>query len=665
VGTNITGTAAGLTAGNVTTNANLTGAITSVGNATLLGSFSSANLAGALTDETGTGSAVFANSPTLVTPALGTPASGVVTNLTGTASININGTVGATTASTGAFTTLAASGDVTLSGGTANGVSFLNASKVLTTGSALVFDSADRLIVGAGSAVFGSRIEAVAVGNGDGIAIRGRSSDNLGRLSFIQNASATSLADLRAETGFLAFSLAGSEQMRLTSTGLGIGTSAPASRLDVRTSGEAANLLLVSDISTSALASRIGLGNSTSAVRFSIGLNGTASELAYVGTEGAFPMYFQTNGTERMRIDSAGNVGIGTSSPGAKLEVLLTSTTDSSLRLRYNSSSIYGNHLMNGGGDYVIESPASNGVTSGNFRLRAGSTFSVSTNNNAATSPQLTLDSSGNLGLGVAPSAWGSNYKAVEVSGAVNVFGNTGDLNFAGIGANLYHNNTNYLYRYSTLATMYLQDNGTHQWHIAPSGTAGDAISFTQALTLDASSNLLLGTTSTTYGSIPGKFTSCSATAGSAGLFYTGFSGDVSTSALNIGKFDNDNSTSQIFVKFGINNAGTGSGQINADGGGAVAFGSFSDRRLKENIEPLASQLSNICALNPVEFDYKTGGHQIGFIAQEMQEIYPDTVGEDSDGMLSITGWSKTEARLVKAIQELKAEFDAYKAAHP
>jgi hypothetical protein len=76
------------------------------GVATFLATPSSANLAAAVTDETGTGALVFANSPTFVTPALGTPASGVVTNLTGTASININGTVGATTATTGAFTTV-------------------------------------------------------------------------------------------------------------------------------------------------------------------------------------------------------------------------------------------------------------------------------------------------------------------------------------------------------------------------------------------------------------------------------------------------------------------------------------------------------------------------------------------------------------------------------
>jgi len=84
--------------------------------ASFLATPSSANLAAAVTDETGTGSLVFATSPTFVTPNLGTPASGVVTNLTGTASININGTVGATTTNTGSFTSLTYS--TTLTGGT-------------------------------------------------------------------------------------------------------------------------------------------------------------------------------------------------------------------------------------------------------------------------------------------------------------------------------------------------------------------------------------------------------------------------------------------------------------------------------------------------------------------------------------------------------------------
>lgn len=68
-------------AATVTTNANLTGVITSVGNTTSLGSITSAQLSGAITDKTGTGAAVFASSPaitspTLTTPILGTPQSG-------------------------------------------------------------------------------------------------------------------------------------------------------------------------------------------------------------------------------------------------------------------------------------------------------------------------------------------------------------------------------------------------------------------------------------------------------------------------------------------------------------------------------------------------------------------------------------------------------------
>ena len=123
VATNLTGIASGLTAGTVTTNASLTGAITSVGNATSLGSFTSAQLSAALTDETGTGSAVFGTSPTLVTPALGTPSALVATNLTGTASGLTAGTV---------VTNANLTGEVTSVGNSATVLNAAVIAKVLT-----------------------------------------------------------------------------------------------------------------------------------------------------------------------------------------------------------------------------------------------------------------------------------------------------------------------------------------------------------------------------------------------------------------------------------------------------------------------------------------------------------------------------------------------------
>ena len=151
VGTNITGTAAGLTAGNVTINANLTGAITSSGNTSSLGSFTSAQLISAVIDETGTGTLVFSNSPTLVTPNIGaatgtsltttgviassgtagvgyvTGAGGTVTQATSrTTGVTLNKTTGAITLFSAAGTTTAATFVVTNSTVAATDVIILN-----------------------------------------------------------------------------------------------------------------------------------------------------------------------------------------------------------------------------------------------------------------------------------------------------------------------------------------------------------------------------------------------------------------------------------------------------------------------------------------------------------------------------------------------------------
>jgi hypothetical protein len=117
---------------------------------------------------TGTGNNVLATSPTLVTPALGTPTALVGTNITGTATaFNINGTVGATTATTGAFTTLSASGvttvqagsaaapAITTSGDTNTGIFFPAADTIAFAeggAEAMRIDSSGRILVGLTSA---------------------------------------------------------------------------------------------------------------------------------------------------------------------------------------------------------------------------------------------------------------------------------------------------------------------------------------------------------------------------------------------------------------------------------------------------------------------------------------------------------------------------------
>lgn len=145
-----------------------------------------------------------------------------------------------------------------------------------------------------------------------------------------------------------------------------------------------------------------------------------------------------------------------------------------------------------------------------------------------------------------------------------------------------------------------------------------------------------------------------------------GYRQEESVEAVSFLKSTATNSSSQIFARFYINNYGGGCGSIVGNGSGQAAFASFSDARLKENIEPLSGELDKLMQLKPCEFDFKDGsGHQIGFIAQEIESIYPDSVsylGDESDEMKMVSGWDKTAARLVKAIQELKAELDATKA---
>ena len=102
-----------------------------------------------------------------------------------------------------------------------------------------------------------------------------------------------------------------------------------------------------------------------------------------------------------------------------------------------------------------------------------------------------------NVGIGVSPSAW-STFNALEMSNGVYLGSFTGGTTAGYLGTNNYFNGSNFIYKNSDFATRYQQVDGKHQWFNAPSGTAGNAISFTQAMTLDASGRVGIGTSSPT-----------------------------------------------------------------------------------------------------------------------------------------------------------------------
>jgi hypothetical protein len=118
-----------------------------------------------------------------------------------------------------------------------------------------------------------------------------------------------------------------------------------------------------------------------------------------------------------------------------------------------------------------------------------------------------------------------------------------------------------------------------------------------------------------------------------------------------------------------------GNGQVGyiLTNGSATTYATSSDYRLKENVAPMTGALATVAQLKPVTYDWiadKSKGQ--GFIAHELQAVVPDCVtgqkdAVDSEGKPVYQGidTSFLVATLTSAIQELKAEFDSYKATHP
>ena len=371
---------------------------------------------------------------------------------------------------------LASTSDLTLNKGTANGILYLNGSKVATSGSALTFDGTNvsntgRYIVNAAGSVAG--ITDISLGALSGGAWLNTPSGKPGYLAIAGSASF-----YWDSTNLISY-ISAAEQMRLTSTGLGIGTSSPGARLHIN----------------SGVVDEVARFEASGEPYISLYDNGVRDFYLFDSTEIRLwgqankAMVFATNNTEQMRLDSSGNLGIGTSSPGEKLQVAgairatgaVTANTTGGILAYQGSSTI------------MLGSWGADASTYGAIQFyQANSTGTINRTG-------MLLDSSGNLGLGVTPTtivnATGSNGKGFQTD-SLTIASYLGvDQTYFATNAYTTSYGGGWTYRATAAALAYIQQSGIHAWYNAPSGTAGNAISFTQAMTLDASGNLGLGVT--------------------------------------------------------------------------------------------------------------------------------------------------------------------------
>jgi len=277
----------------------------------------------------------------------------------------------------------------------------------------------------------------------------------------------------------------------------------------------------------------------------------------------------------------------------------------------------------------------------------------------------VTIDTSQNVGVGVTPSAWSTVAPAFQIGGAF--LAAQGVLAYSAQGTNAYYNGTNWIYRTSATASLYQQSAGVHSWQYAASGTAGNAITFTQAMTLDASGNLLVGTTS-----------------GTKHMFKKDNNNNEAT------QFDNSNTSNPYVSLFFMSGASpnnttnyfwtcvdgsvTTRATLRSNGGLANYSGNnvnLSDRREKINFAPAGSYLEKICAIPVQTFNYidqnlkDDDGLTLGVVAQDVQAVAPELVmesnwaGKDEEPKIRLSIYqTDLQYALMKCIQEQQALID-------
>jgi hypothetical protein len=340
-----------------------------------------------------------------------------------------------------------------------------------------------------------------------------------------------------------------------------------------------------------------------------------------MSTVSATNLKHASSASNNIVLDSSGNVGIGTSSPGNKLDIV--SSGSSQIRVKDGvTATAYYDFGRDGTDGFFGFSGAQTTFSGYKWSVNAGTEVMRITNGGnvgiGTSSPSQKLHVSG---VAILPQVFsGGTANTLELYTGTAF--NTSGAAIAIRGSTVGYNNSG----------MEFYAGGSERARINSSGEF-----FVNTTTNDTSSRI---STRATTGVINGVGVYCTTTVNTGAMVFFNPNGQVGTINVN---------------------------------GSATAYNTSSDYRLKYDVQPMATGLATIKSLKPVTYKWSADNAAgEGFIAHELAEHIPLAVtGEkdavNDDGSIKAQGvdYSKIVVHLVAAIQELKAEFDAYKAAHP
>jgi hypothetical protein len=443
------------------------------------------------------------------------------------------------------------------------------------------------------------------------------------------------------------------EGMRLTSTGLGIGTSSPSAKLEsLQTTSGAGGWYMAGQFS-SATATMVRLASTTGNKYISIGNDSDGGFHLFVnGSAGAV-------GTEAAILNSSGNLGLGVTPSvwgSAPKAIEIGGNSAAAAYLAFNSSATsqgycYWNMYYNGSGNIVKTTgtyPAFFGLNASGQFVWGVSSSTQTAGAAASTSQAMTLDANGNLGIGTTSPTGILTVRKDSTTAQPFI-----DIVNRSVSSTFVHGGI----RFSAYRDVSDPSYPAAIWAVidAPLGNVGN-LAFgtsingnsslpTERMRLDSSGNLLVGTSAKIY---DGKISVSFASTGEQGIAF------IDTTAANNG----------IYAYF-INSSGNVAGSIARSGATTILYNVTSDARAKQNIQDSDNSSSLIDALKVRQFDWKEdGNHQrYGFIAQELVTVAPEAVYQpaDPEEMMAVD-YSKLVPMLVKEIQSLRIRISQLEA---